>query len=1008
VISDYDKLKTPSTQQTRPFYHFGLLFCRCTLPLIIIGLILLIALPRLTQLNQYLIVDEADRWHWAEDFVSALSRGDLAGTLVGDGYPGIVPVWAESIWVLGEAIRRSIVAGEWIGDAGLYLILHEWERSAFLYQQRLPIVLLNTLLALGVIGAVWRLFGRRTALLSAVLVALDPFYLSDSRVNRAEAVLTGLITLSILALIFYYRRPRWRYVIISGILGGLSFLTKIQALAILPAIALIGLFIYSSRESEIGSQKTTPYFLLPTPYSLLIKFGMLWAVAAGLTWVLLWPAMWVSPLETLSLVYNYTTRKVGAEGVNLFFMGQTYADADPGLIFYPFAFLMRITPVTLLGLIFYTFRLVSKQAGNEGGSAQTFSRKASFILLIYILVYTLVMSVGSHKQDRYLLPIFLGVDILAGLGWVFLWDWLKKRWKSKLSSPTPYSLLPTPYLGGALFVGLLIVQLVTIMPHHPYYYSYFNPLLGGGSTAVRTMRIGWGEGMDQVGEYLAAKPNSRGLVVASRFTHNMLGFKGEQISLLPDGRWTQADYVVLYIQQVQRRQEPSPGFIDYFQARSPEKVITIAGIDYAWVYPIPFTTPADPQVSVFPDQAALLGYRWEKDGQLRLFWENLGLSQPERSLVARLQGETAQTDWVTCSPDTPFISQMQTRGSYLESLCAPVIAGLPPGTYRVEFALIAPEKEGGEPEPFNFPQGWQAATISPTGEVADTPEQARLEAIAASSLPPDVLRLDRSYDDRIKLLAYQLDPALPQPGQEVKLTLFWQLLKNGSDPLRLTVQLADSRRLNLGRVDTDLITAGRVEGEVIVTQHLFILAAELERPLAAQIEVGLQDGSEVPLPSTNAAGEELDQVIARFTIPPEREPNLAGAISVTAVWQNGLALKGFTLSPQPVRPGETLLVNLFWTTNQVVSENYMVFAHLLDEQGQIVAQNDAFPRAGAYPVPWWQPGESIEDSHALVLPPDLPTGLYQLVVGLYQPDSGLRLPMRDASDSYRVEQLEVN
>ncbi|NJN93040.1 MAG: hypothetical protein HC875_02590 [Anaerolineales bacterium] len=43
----------------------------------IIGVILLVALPRLTALNQYLIVDEADRWHWAEDFVLALSRGDL-------------------------------------------------------------------------------------------------------------------------------------------------------------------------------------------------------------------------------------------------------------------------------------------------------------------------------------------------------------------------------------------------------------------------------------------------------------------------------------------------------------------------------------------------------------------------------------------------------------------------------------------------------------------------------------------------------------------------------------------------------------------------------------------------------------------------------------------------------------------------------------------------------------------------------------------------------------------
>ena len=69
------------------------------------------AWTRLTALNQYLIVDEPDRWRWANEFVLALNRGDLAGTLVGDGYPGIGPVWAESVWILIEVARRSLVEG---------------------------------------------------------------------------------------------------------------------------------------------------------------------------------------------------------------------------------------------------------------------------------------------------------------------------------------------------------------------------------------------------------------------------------------------------------------------------------------------------------------------------------------------------------------------------------------------------------------------------------------------------------------------------------------------------------------------------------------------------------------------------------------------------------------------------------------------------------------------------------------------------------------------------------
>jgi hypothetical protein len=1049
---------------------------------------LLVALPRLTALNQYVIVDEADRWRWAKDFVNALSQGDLAGTRVGDGYPGIVPIWAESSWILLEAARRSLVEGGWIGQPGLYLLLHEWDRPAYLYQQRLPIVLLNTALVLAIVWAVWRLFGARVALVSGVLIALDPFYLSDSRVNRAEAVITGLMTLSILSLIFYHRQRHWRYVFISGILGGLSFLTKIQALVMLPAVALISIFIfYSNRHSGVSSSvdKPAPRFasLLPASRSYsLIKFGLAWVAAAALTWFLLWPSMWVTPVETLNLVYDYATRKVGAEGVNLFFMGQTYADADPGPIFYPFVFLMRVTPLVLLGLVGYVLHLMfthhalshQKHASrnvqanitqhaterslplgrntlgwkqNDVSNDASFTTSDSFILLIFVFVYTLAMTLGSHKQDRYLMPIFPSLNILAAMGLLWLWERLKiwireygvgtrsgnerRKVEGQGKTPSSYSLFPTAYFDIMMLIALILIQLATALPHHPYYYSYFNPLLGGGQMAVRTMRIGWGEGMDQVGAYLAAKPDSRNLVVTSRFTHNMVGFRGELISLLPDGRWTQADYIVLYIQQVQRRQEPSPGFIDYFQARTPEKVITISGIDYAWIYPTPFTTPANPTVSFIPTQAALLGYSWETSQQvsgsensassasprplrvasspLRLLWENLGLAA-DRQLAARLVGPTAQTEWATCSPDPAFVTQTRTPGAYVESLCPPAIANLPPDTYTVEIGLIPSSKEGinEDVETFIFPQGWHAATITTSGMVTETPELERLEAIANQAVPAKAPRLDRIYEGRLRLVAYQLDPSTPRPGETVNLTLYWQVVKEVSEPIHLTVQLADSRSLSLGRTDAALPADKWFLGEVQPTQHSFKLVSDLELPLAVQVEVELRNQAEVVLRPTTLTGEALGANLARFTIAPERWPTLARTRPVEATWQNGLALKGYTLSPQPPQPGQTLSVSLLWEASQPVAENYIVFVHLLDEMGQIVTQNDDLPRAGAYPIPWWQPGVVVEDVHPLALPPDLPEGVYQLVVGLYRPEDGVRLMLSEGGDSFKVGTIETH
>jgi hypothetical protein len=60
---------------------------------------------RFSSLGVFLVVDEEDRWRWAVDFYQALLAGDLPGTLVGDGYPGIFPAWLETGWVI-QSIRE--------------------------------------------------------------------------------------------------------------------------------------------------------------------------------------------------------------------------------------------------------------------------------------------------------------------------------------------------------------------------------------------------------------------------------------------------------------------------------------------------------------------------------------------------------------------------------------------------------------------------------------------------------------------------------------------------------------------------------------------------------------------------------------------------------------------------------------------------------------------------------------------------------------------------------------
>jgi hypothetical protein len=67
------------------------------------------------------------------------------------------------------------------------------------------------------------------------------------------------------------------------------------------------------------------------------------------------------------------------------------------------------------------------------------------------------------------------------------------------------------------------------------------------------------------------------------------------------------------------------------------------------------------------------------------------------------------------------------------------------------------------------------------------------------------------------------------------------------------------------------------------------------------------------------------------------------------------------------------------------------FVHLLNADGEIVAQRDHIPADGTRPTTGWLPGEIVADSYRLPLPPG---GPYTLAVGLYDAASGMRIGER--------------
>ncbi len=101
--------------------------------------------------------------------------------------------------------------------------------------------------------------------------------------------------------------------------------------------------------------------------------------------------------------------------------------------------------------------------------------------------------------------------------------------------------------------------------------------------------------------------------------------------------------------------------------------------------------------------------------------------------------------------------------------------------------------------------------------------------------------------------------------------------------------------------------------------------------------------------------------------------------------------------------GADSTLQLTWQRTAADCGRYTMFVHLTGPDG-LVAQRDQEPLQGFYPTDRWLAGAPVSDAYSLSLPPDLPAGQYQLLVGLYDPLSGTRVPlMRDgipAGDAY--------
>jgi hypothetical protein len=125
-------------------------------------------------------------------------------------------------------------------------------------------------------------------------------------------------------------------------------------------------------------------------------------------------------------------------------------------------------------------------------------------------------------------------------------------------------------------------------------------------------------------------------------------------------------------------------------------------------------------------------------------------------------------------------------------------------------------------------------------------------------------------------------------------------------------------------------------------------------------------------------------------------------------------LLGYDLTEEVVRPGDFVTLTLYWQADQVLTDRYKVFTHLIGsvwnaDQGNFLwGQQDNEPQADQLPTTRWAPGEVIADHYRVKVDPKALAGTYQVEVGMYGLMDGVRLKTRDGSDALLLGQVQVN
>ncbi|MDD3486847.1 MAG: glycosyltransferase family 39 protein [Candidatus Moranbacteria bacterium] len=457
--------------------------------------------------------------------------------------------------------------------------------NSLYFHLRLPVFLFVLAMLVPLYALVKRWLGKPVARPSLVFIGLSPVLLGISLMVNTDALLWGLLSMSLLSFFVYQKENSRKFLCLSGFLLGLALIDKFVANILFPFF--FGMIFL---EYIFGKEKDARYFKKS-----MVDFGILLLVSIA-TIAAFFPAAWVKPemvLETtifskafhktwipfftivaLAAADAFFFRSWVSKGLGgwirkhrkwlsatiftavfalvAFVFLNTYSGmkvfdfqpvfdfpslelkdinlrfSEPLVIllssFFPLLF--SLTPLVLFFFIWAVIQAAREKLG------KTEARGVLYVLVFILFYYAGSAMSGVAPTPRYQIVLYPLVSIVAAIGLAHFasTEKLKKYFVSKWAFP-------------ALLLALAAVSVWPLCSIEPHYLAYASDLLPGKYvTGLRNM----GSGNWEAAQYLNSLPDAKNLKIWSDQGGVCEAFVGTCVdNLKPKNLETKFDYFVV-------------------------------------------------------------------------------------------------------------------------------------------------------------------------------------------------------------------------------------------------------------------------------------------------------------------------------------------------------------------------------------------------------------------------------------------------------------------------------